>query len=417
MREIEECMAGTKLNQRSAIPKTVTGVKARPSKMTLGVLTASVLTALWALSMLTPSGRIAYVFAYFFVDFYAGVFTLVSLSITVMAGLICTDRIVLKAPHRVLMQAVHRTTGTLAVTFLALHILTQVSLGRVGAADVLVPFLGGLYVGFGTLAAFLMTGVFWTGLIRSRFLGGKPWMWRALHSTAYASWPVALLHGLNAGRPPAAWVTASYFVCVGMVAVALLVRLSVNYGRRDVFATQTGAVTPAAKPAADPVATGTSRRRGGDVRMTVEPPSRYRDEPGPGDILAPWERAGDYRTREVASTRSGRYAVPAVPRQREEESPRWSEPELPPVAADAGRRGGRHSRDDDEQYDLVSPAPAYGAATVQLPPDDTPTLVDLASRRARRAEGAPPSSRSARRRPVADDVDAAYWANLRGEAR
>jgi hypothetical protein len=266
-------------------------------------------------------------------------------------------------------------------------------------------------------------------------------MWRALHSTAYASWPVALMHGLNVGRAPAPWVTASYFACVLLVVVALLVRLSVNYGRRDAFTTQTtGAMQPVGKSAAEPTvtATGSSRRRrgGGEGRISPEPtPSRFSDvRAGSGDMIDSWAPAGDYRTREVGSTRSGRYSVPVVPQRRvEEERPAastpmresarpWTETERPSVAADTGRGGGRHSRDAvperEERIDLVSPAPAYDVGATYLPPDDTPTLVDLASRRAMRAEGGPSSSRSARRKRAAgDDVDAAYWSRLRGEAQ
>ncbi|MET8371643.1 hypothetical protein ABZU42_18180, partial [Micromonospora profundi] len=61
--------------------------------------------------------------------------------------------------------------------------------------------------------------------------------------------------------------------------------------------------------------------------------------------------------------------------------------------------------------------PASAAVPEDVPPpvDDTPTLVDLASRRARRAAG---ESRSAKRRKAsADAVDGAYWAGLRGEAK
>ncbi|WP_243422762.1 hypothetical protein [Micromonospora globispora] len=50
-----------------------------------------------------------------------------------------------------------------------------------------------------------------------------------------------------------------------------------------------------------------------------------------------------------------------------------------------------------------------------MPVDDTPTLVDLASRRALRAAGESRSGR--RRRASAEAVDGAYWAGLRGEAR
>jgi hypothetical protein len=55
-----------------------------------------------------------------------------------------------------------------------------------------------------------------------------------------------------------------------------------------------------------------------------------------------------------------------------------------------------------------------------MPPDDTPTLVDMASRRAMRANSDRPrgSSRAARRRRMYEDaVDDRYLRELRGEAQ
>jgi hypothetical protein len=73
----------------------------------------------------------------------------------------------------------------------------------------------------------------WTGVIRARFAGGeRPWLWRVLHSVSYLCWPVALLHGLRAGRPPAVWVTASYLLLGLGVVIALAVRLHSDRVRR-----------------------------------------------------------------------------------------------------------------------------------------------------------------------------------------
>jgi hypothetical protein len=58
-----------------------------------------------------------------------------------------------------------------------------------------------------------------------------------------------------------------------------------------------------------------------------------------------------------------------------------------------------------------------------MEPDETPTLVDMASRRARRQErkdAVRPAGRGARRagRPATDDLDdPGYWRQLRGEAQ
>ncbi|MGW4498052.1 hypothetical protein ACWENR_05450 [Micromonospora sp. NPDC004336] len=85
----------------------------------------------------------------------------------------------------------------------------------------------------------------------------------------------------------------------------------------------------------------------------------------------------------------------------------------------AGSRGagGRHSAEDepDVEPDYWRPPARYVPEDPLLPADDTPTLVDLAARRARRAAGEDRAGR--RRRATADAVDGAYWAGLRGEAR
>jgi hypothetical protein len=80
---------------------------------------------------------------------------------------------------------------------------------------------------------------------------------------------------------------------------------------------------------------------------------------------------------------------------------------------------GRHSR-----AGLLPPSDPWGADGGRdgnyLPPDDTPTLVDMASRRARRdaAEAPRGASRGARRRARSEDVvDDQYLRQLRGEAQ
>ncbi|MET8084654.1 hypothetical protein [Micromonospora sp. NPDC005237] len=235
---IEEQMARAKQNQKATEVRTSTssrGVRTR-SRSATTLLIASALAALWAATMLTGAGQTAYAYGFFFTEFFAGVIALVSLSLTVMLGLLATDRLVLGISHRVLMQSAHRATGVLGVAGLFFHVLTKIATGRAAATDSLVPFVGGrgLYVGLGTVAALLMVSVIWTGIIRARFAGvGPKWLWRALHSAAYLAWPFAIVHGLNAGRAAKSWVVLSYLACILFVVLALLVRLSVTIGRRS----------------------------------------------------------------------------------------------------------------------------------------------------------------------------------------
>ncbi len=235
---IEEQMARAQQDKKAATVRTSAssrGVRT-PSRSAGALLIASMLAALWAAIMLTGAGQTAYAYGFFFTEFFAGVVSLVALSLTVMLGLLATDRLVLRISHRVLMQSAHRATGVLGVAGLGFHVLTKIATGRAAATDALVPFVGGggLYIGLGTVAALLMVSVIWTGIIRARFAGvGPKWLWRTLHSTAYLAWPFAILHGLNAGRAAAPWVALSYLGCILLVVLALLVRFSVSIGRRS----------------------------------------------------------------------------------------------------------------------------------------------------------------------------------------
>ena len=88
-----------------------------------------------------------------------------------------------------------------------------------------------------------------------------------------------------------------------------------------------------------------------------------------------------------------------------------------PISAAPRSGSGRHSAEDDvpEEPDYWRP-PARVRRRTDAPVDDTPTLVDLASRRALPASRREPVRRK-RRKASADAVDGAYWAGLRGEAK
>jgi hypothetical protein len=223
---------------------STTGAKRKLPRLPLLGAVVFVALGMWAAST-TFGGALASVYVYAFLNFFAGVVSLVALSLTVMCGLVATDRFFLKIGHRVFFQGLHRATAIIAMVFLGLHIAMKVLSGSATLIDPLVPFsnpLDPIYIGLGTVASYLMVTTFWTGLIRARFAGsGKPWMWRTLHATSYVAWPAALGHGLNAGRPAATWVWLSYSACVIGVLVALLVRVYVQLGRRT-----TGKMGPSA---------------------------------------------------------------------------------------------------------------------------------------------------------------------------
>ncbi|MFJ2816350.1 MULTISPECIES: cytochrome b/b6 domain-containing protein [unclassified Streptomyces] len=142
-----------------------------------------------------------------FLNFGAGVLSLVSLSCSVIWGLTAQDRIFLNTRQRIVGQAVHRTTAVASIAFLLLHITTKIALDHTVLIAALIPFSLGIsgsagLIGMGSLAGLLMIFVGVTGALRSNFASPAPVAarWRAMHMLAYPAWGLALVHGLYAGR-------------------------------------------------------------------------------------------------------------------------------------------------------------------------------------------------------------------------
>ena len=185
-----------------------------------------VITAFLAL---TSVGHVIDAATQHFMLFYAGVFALISLSASVGLGLVATDRMFLNPGHRVLIQSAHRSASFGAVTFLIIHIVTEILAQRVHLLDAVIPFLSPFrtfYIGLGTIASDLVLLLVITGIMRGRFnASGKAWRWRAIHYTSYASFVFGVWHGLLAGRPGKPYVDWSYGLLVALVLAGLAVRV------------------------------------------------------------------------------------------------------------------------------------------------------------------------------------------------
>jgi hypothetical protein len=182
-----------------------------------------------------------------FLDFGAGVLSLVFLSCSVIWGLVAQDRIVLDTRQRILAQAVHRTTAVASVVFLLVHIGVKLALEHTTWVAAVIPFgllatddeaFGGraVLIGFGTLASMLMIFVGVTGALRNRFASASPVAarWRAMHMLAYPAWCLALLHGLYAGRAAKPVLTVLYGLSVLGVMGALALRAAPRPVKRRV---------------------------------------------------------------------------------------------------------------------------------------------------------------------------------------
>ncbi|MFC9976110.1 hypothetical protein ACFVH6_34980 [Spirillospora sp. NPDC127200] len=219
----------------------------------------------------TPPGAVLTGGVQRFLSFYGGVFALLAMTAAVVSGLLATERLVLRIRHRVLAQGVHRAASVLAATFVVAHVLVKVLGGLAAPAQVVVPGVGP--VGLGALALDLMIVVVATGLLRARFAraGGRPRVWRTMHALAYLSWPMAIVHGLTAGRSAAPWVTLGYVLCVGAVMLALLTRIVVVVKPREVRRAGDRPVAPAPERRAP--ARGATRLEGGaDARAAASDP-------------------------------------------------------------------------------------------------------------------------------------------------
>ncbi len=103
---------------------------------------------------------------------------------------------------------------------LAVHVSTAVmdSYAPIRVVDVFVPFVSRyrpIWTGLGALALDLLIAVVVTSLLRER-LGYRAW--RAVHWSAYACWPVAVVHGLGTGSDSRlGWVQVLYVVCAAAV--------------------------------------------------------------------------------------------------------------------------------------------------------------------------------------------------------
>ncbi|MEV7770794.1 hypothetical protein [Kitasatospora sp. NPDC086791] len=200
------------------------------------VVLAVVATVLQALQLpATEHNRSGTEAVHRFVDFFFGVLTLMALSGSVTLGLLAAERRLLTPRHRVAVQAVHRAVSVAAVVTLVIHIGNKIAEGHAAPAAAVLPFASGtrFVVGVGTIAAELLVLAAVTGALRGRFAANPRLtrLWRPLHWVAYASWPLALAHGLEAGRPARGWVIWSYGINMAAVALVLLIKFLYGAGR------------------------------------------------------------------------------------------------------------------------------------------------------------------------------------------
>jgi len=162
-----------------------------------------------------------------------GMVSLLLLTASVVLGIIGIQRWKSRRWPRFLTGGLHKNVSLLAVSFLAVHIVTAVSDSFVTIrwVNAFVPFTGTyrpVWLGLGAVASDLLIALVITSIARER-IGYR--VWRAVHWAAYACWPVALVHGLGTGtdaRQP--WALAMFLGSLAVVCGATWWRLSTTDG-------------------------------------------------------------------------------------------------------------------------------------------------------------------------------------------
>jgi methionine sulfoxide reductase heme-binding subunit len=235
--------------------------------------------------------------AYWYLARGTGAVALVLLTASVVLGIVGSVRFTAPRWPRFAIDAVHRDVSLLVVVVLVIHIVTSVLDGfaPIRLFDGLIPFVTPyrpLWMGLGTLSFDLLLAIAITSIVRRR-LGYRAW--RAIHWLAYASWPVAVLHGLGTGSDVKQWwMLALTAACIVAVLVAVWTRIagvSGQYAGLRAPATALAVVTPiglAIFALAGPLQHGWARRAGtpssllGHRVASVAPPPRSPAPSAPG---------------------------------------------------------------------------------------------------------------------------------------
>jgi sulfoxide reductase heme-binding subunit YedZ len=223
-----------------------------------------------------------------------GVVALVLLTASVVLGVLTSVRAGTARWPRFAVQDLHKRVSLLSVVFIALHITTAVSdsFAPIGWVSAFVPFTSSyrrLWLGLGTAAFDLLLAVVISSLLRQRIAAR---LWRTLHWLAYASWPLALVHGLGTGTDPhLEWMVLLTIACVAAVLAAIGWRLVAGWPARAAARLGVGAasfaavVVLAAWTATGPLRPGWAARAGTPANLLAG--SRHSSTNAPAAAPAP----------------------------------------------------------------------------------------------------------------------------------
>jgi len=136
-----------------------------------------------------------------FVSRATGVASIVALTVVMVLGMLTLSRRPPQGIRSAVVMGLHRSVALGASVFLVVHIVTAIieSYVSIDAISAIVPFTSGYetaWVGLGTIAVDLVAAIVITSLLRHRL---PERAWRVVHLSAFAFWPIAVVHGIALG--------------------------------------------------------------------------------------------------------------------------------------------------------------------------------------------------------------------------
>jgi sulfoxide reductase heme-binding subunit YedZ len=164
-----------------------------------------------------------------------GIVALVLFTLTVLLGITTRSGRSALGIGRFGVAELHKTASLTGVSLILVHVVTLLldPWAQLRLVDLLLPFMAGfrpLWQGLGTLAVDLLAILVLSSLLRHRI---GPRLFHAVHWTAYAMWPLAMLHALGTGTDAATpWFRGLAVACGALVFLALGWRTSMTFQER-----------------------------------------------------------------------------------------------------------------------------------------------------------------------------------------
>lgn len=159
----------------------------------------------------------------------SGIAVLVLLTIGLVAGIVGAGYTAGRLVPAFAVQRLHRNLTLLSVVFVAVHAAFAIldTFVKISWWEMVWPFFGTyrpVWLGLGAVAFDLMLLLTVTSLWRQRL---NPTVWRVIHWSGYAVWPIAVVHSWGTGTDPnRVWARDIAAVCVLALLLAIIARLA-----------------------------------------------------------------------------------------------------------------------------------------------------------------------------------------------